>query len=143
MKSIVNSQLTGKWYQIAKTYNRYEMKFVEVFLYFSMNCRDNLDLLYVGIKKDRSKILKKITSYIIEKDNDTYIVFKGVFFVKKLKILLYDEDSGIMILSDDKKDYLTIYSRKSSFNPIVIEKYLSTIDFYNFNNNEVKLYVVE
>lgn len=143
MKSIVNSQLTGKWYQIAKTYNRYEMKFVEVFLYFSMNCRDNLDLLYVGIKKDRSKILKKITSYIIEKDNDTYIVFKGVFFVKKLKMLLYDEDSGIMILSDDKKDYLTIYSRKSSFNPIVIEKYLSTIDFYNFNNNEVKLYVVE
>ncbi|MBQ8222978.1 MAG: lipocalin family protein [Bacteroidales bacterium] len=143
MKSIVNSQLTGKWYQIAKTYNRYEMKFVEVLLYFSMNCRDNLDLLYVGIKKDRSKILKKITSYIIEKDNDTYIVFKGVFFVKKLKMLLYDEDSGIMILSDDKKDYLTIYSRKSSFNPIVIEKYLSTIDFYNFNNNEVKLYVVE
>lgn len=143
MKSIVNSQLTGKWYQIAKTYSRYEMKFVEVFLYFSMNCRDNLDLLYVGIKKDRSKILKKITSCIIEKDEDTYIIFKGIFFVKKLKVLLFDEDSGIMILSDDKKDYLTIYSRKSSFNPVIIEKYLSTIGFYNFNNKEVKLYRTE
>ena len=61
MKPIANSQLTGKWYCIARTYNCFEMNFCDIFLYVLIGCKNYMDLLYVGIKEDRSKILKKLT----------------------------------------------------------------------------------
>ena len=64
MKPIANSQLTGKWYSIARTCNFFEMNFVEIFLYISIAYKNYLDLLYVGVKGDRSKVLKKLTSFL-------------------------------------------------------------------------------
>ena len=52
MKPIANSQLTGKWYSIARTCNFFEIKFVEIFLYVSIAYENYLDLLYVGITKE-------------------------------------------------------------------------------------------
>ena len=54
MKSIVNSQLAGKWYQLARTFNYYEKSFVEIMYYFSISCENIIDLLYVGVKYDRN-----------------------------------------------------------------------------------------
>lgn len=140
MESIVNSQLLGKWYQVAKTYNRREMCFVEVFLYFSIGCDENLESLYVGVKENRNKLLKKFSSKIIKKDDCMYLLFKGLFFRKRLKIEFFNEKDGVMILSDANNDYLTVYSKSCNFNIDNIEKYLSNIDFVKFNNKDVKLY---
>lgn len=143
MKSIINSQLLGKWYQVAKTYSRREMCFVEVFLYFSIGYKDNLESLYVGVKEDRNKLLKKFLSKIIKKDDCMYLLFKSLFCRKRLKIEFFDEKEGVMILSDTNSDYLTVYSKSCNFNIDNIEKYLSNIDFVKLNNKSVKLYTWE
>lgn len=143
MKSIVNSQLLGKWYQVAKTYSRREMCFVEVFIYFSIGYKDNLESLYVGVKEDRNKLLKKFSSKIIKKDDCMYLLFKSLFCRKRLKIEFFDEKEGVMILSDANSDYLTVYSKSCNFNIDNIEKYLPNIDFVKLNNKSVKLYTWE
>lgn len=128
MKSIVNSQLTGKWYRIAHTNSGFEMKFLEVFVYLSISCEKCLDLLFVGIHEDRTKVLKKLSMRLIVNDKGVDIVLKYFFFRKKLKVLTLDKKNEIIIVADDKLKYLAIYSRKSVVRHEVIEKLLSDID---------------
>lgn len=135
MKPIVNSQLTGKWYKITRDFHSQEFKFTEIFIYLSLNenkkkSSDNylLDLLYVGVKEDRSKILKKKSLRIKKKDKLNYLIIRSLFFRKKFKVLLFDKDNGILILSDKRKN-ISIYSRRHKIEHEVLEDLLSKIKF--------------
>ena len=138
MKTIANSQLTGKWYSIACTYNRLEMKFLEIFLYVSIGCGNHLDLLYVGIKEDRSKILRKLTLKILTQNDASFITVKKGIFRKTFKILMFDNKEGILILSDEKMKYISIFSKKAELRHEVVEKCLNGI--VDFEGKELKLY---
>lgn len=137
MKSIVNSQLTGKWYQLARTFNCYEKSFVEIMYYISISCENVIDLLYVGVKEDRSKILKKLSLKILTKNDCDYIIVRKGLFRKTLNILTFDNKNGILILSDKKMKYISILSRKMYVNYNDVENYLNNIEFLN---NKIKLY---
>ena len=137
MKPIANSQLTGKWYNIARTRNFFEMNFVEIFLYISIAYENYLDLLYVGIKDDRSKALKKLTLKILTKNGASFIIVKKGIFGKILKILLFDEKDGVLILADEKMKYVSILSRKSTLSYEVVESYLNQVEEMN---GEIELY---
>ena len=135
MKPIVNSQLTGKWYKITRDFHSQEFQFTEIFIYLSLNERrekssDNylLDLLYVGVKEDRSKVLKKKSLRIRKKDKINYLIIRSLFFRKKFKVLLFDKDNGILILSDKRKN-ISIYSRRHKIEHVVLEDLLSKIKF--------------
>ena len=138
MKQIANSQLTGKWYSIARTYNLFEMEFFEIFVYISVSCGKCLDLLYVGVKEDRSKVLKKLTLKILTKNDSDYIVIRKGLFRKKLKVLTFDENEGILVLSDEKMKYVSILSRRAELRHEVVEKSLNGIEF--FEGKELRLY---
>ena len=138
MKPIANSQLTGKWYNIARTRNFFEMKFVEIFLYISIACENYLDLLYVGIKEDRSKVLWKLTLETLTKNDTFFIILKKGFFRKRFKILTFDDKNGILILSDRKMKYLSILSRKPTMKYEVMESYLNQIE--ELNGKRIELY---
>ena len=104
MKSIDNSQLTGKWYKHTRDSHSRELKFVEIFIYLSVNglrttdySRTSYDLLYVGVKEDRNKILRKMSLRIIEKSSYNYLIVSNFIFRKKFKILLFDEENGFII----------------------------------------------
>ena len=127
MKPIANSQLTGKWYSIARTRNFFEMNFVEIFLYISIAYENYLDLLYVGVKGDRSKVLKKITLKILTKNDVNFIIIKKGLFKKTFRILTFDGKNGIFILSDKKMKYLSIFSRKPTLSHETVENYLKQI----------------
>ena len=137
MKSIANSQLTGKWYNIARTRNFFEMKFVEIFLYISIACENYLDLLYVGIKEDRSKVLWKLTLETLTKNDTFFIILKKGFFRKRFKILTFDDKNGIMILSDRKMKYVLILSRKPTMKQEIVENYLNQVEELS---REIELY---
>lgn len=137
MKSIANSQLTGKWYNIARTRNFFEMKFVEIFLYISIACENYLDLLYVGIKEDRSKVLRKLTLEVLTKNDSFFIILKKGIFRKRFKILTFDDKNGILILSDRKMKYLSILSRKPTLSHEVVESCLNQVEELN---GEIELY---
>lgn len=137
MKSIANSQLTGKWYSIARTRNFFEMKFIEIFLYISIACENYIDLLYVGIKEDRSKVLRKLTLETLTKNDTFFIILKKGFFRKRFKILTFDDKNGIMILSDRKMKYLSILSRKPTLSHEVVESYLNQVEELS---REIELY---
>lgn len=135
MKSIVKSQLTGKWYKITRDFHSQELKFTEIFIYLSLNERRKtsinnylLDLLYVGVKEDRSKILKKKSLRIKKKDKLNYLIIRSLFYRKKFKVLLFDKDNGILILSDKRKN-ISIYSRRHKIEHEVLEDLLSKIKF--------------
>lgn len=135
MKPIVNSQLTGKWYKITRDFHSQEFKFTEIFIYLSLNenkkkSSDNylLDLLYVGVKEDRSKVLKKKSLRIKNKEKLNYLIIKSLFFRKKFKVLLFNKDNGILILSDKRKN-ISIYSRRHKIEHEVLEDLLSKIKF--------------
>ena len=138
MKQIANSQLTGKWYSIARTYNLFEIEFFDIFVYISVSCEKILDLLYVGVKEDRSKILKKLTLNILTKNNSCFIVIRKGLFRKKLKVLTFDEKEGILVLADEKMKYVSVFSRKSELRREVVEKCLNSIGV--FEGKELKLY---
>ena len=127
MKQIANSQLTGKWYSIARTRNFFEMNFVEIFLYISNAYENYIDLLYVGIKDDRSKVLRKLTLEVLTKNDTFFIILKKVFFRKRFMILTFDDKNGILILSDKKMKYLSIFSRKPTLSHETVENYLKQI----------------
>ena len=127
MKPIANSQLTGKWYSIARTRNFFEMNFVEIFLYVSIAYENYLDLLYVGVKGDRSKVLKKLTLKILTKNDVNFIIIKKGLFKKTFRILTFDDKNGILILSDKKMKYLSIFSRKPTLSHETVENYLKQI----------------
>ena len=137
MKSIANSQLTGKWYNIARTRNFFEMKFVEIFLYISIACENYLDLLYVGIKEDRSKVLRKLTLETLTKNDTFFIILKKGFFRKRFKILTFDDKNGILILSDKKMKYVSILSRKPTMKHEIVENYLNQVEELS---REIELY---
>ena len=137
MKPIANSQLTGKWYSIARTRNFFEMKFVEIFLYISIACENYLDLLYVGIKEDRSKVLRKLTLETLTKNDTFFIILKKGFFRKRFKILTFDDKNGIMILLDRKMKYLSILSRKPTLSHEVVESCLNQVEELS---REIELY---
>ena len=137
MKSIANSQLTGKWYNIVRTRNSFEMKFVEIFLYISIACENYLDLLYVGIKEDRSKVLRKLTLETLTKNDTFFIILKKGFFRKRFKILTFDDKNGILILSDRKMKYVSILSRKPTMKHEIVENYLNQVEELN---GKIELY---
>ena len=137
MKSIANSQLTGKWYSIARTRNFFEMKFIEIFLYISIACENYLDLLYVGIKEDRSKVLRKLTLETLTKNDTFFIILKKGFFRKRFKILTFDDKNGILILSDKKMKYVSILSRKPTMKHEIVENYLNQVEELS---GEIELY---
>ena len=137
MKSIANSQLTGKWYNIARTRNFFEMKFVEIFLYISIACENYLDLLYVGIKEDRRKVLRKLTLETLTKNDTFFIILKKGFFRKRFKILTFDDKNGILILSDRKMKYVSILSRKPTMKHEIVENYLNQVEALS---GEIELY---
>ena len=137
MKSIANSQLTGKWYSIARTRNFFEMKFVEIFLYISIACENYLDLLYVGIKEDRSKVLRKLTLEVLTKNDSFFIILKKGIFRKRFKILTFDDKNGILILSDKKMKYVSILSRKPTMKHEIVENYLNQVEELS---GEIELY---
>lgn len=135
MKSIVKSQLTGKWYKITRDFHSQELKFTEIFIYLSLNenkkkSSDNylLDLLYVGVKEDRSKVLRKKSLRIRKKDKINYLIIRSLFFRQKFMVLLFDKDNGILILSDKRKN-ISIYSRRHKIEHEVLEDLLSKIKF--------------
>lgn len=138
MKPIANSQLTGKWYNIARTRNFFEMNFVEIFLYISNAYENYIDLLYVGIKEDRSKVLRKLTLEVLTKNDTFFIILKKVFFRKRFKILTFDDKNGILILSDKKMKYLSILSRKPIMQHEVMESYLNQIE--EMNGKRIELF---
>ena len=138
MKSIANSQLTGKWYSIARTRNFFEMNFVEIFLYISIAYENYLDLLYVGIKDDRSKVLRKLTLEVLTKNDSFFIILKKGFFRKRFKILTFDDKNGILILSDRKMKYLSILSRKPTMKQEIMESCLNRIE--EMNGKMIELY---
>ena len=140
MKSIVNSQLTGKWYQIAKGKNRSEKDLIEVMVYLSISCDSYLDLLYVGVKNDRRKILRKLSLRILTNEVENHLIVKNNVFRKKLKILVFNETDGVIIISDKKMKYFSILSRKPTMNHDVVEFYLSKIDYLKLNIKEFKLF---
>ena len=140
MESIVKSRLTGKWYLIAQTHNDKMMSYWEVFIYLSISCDKILDLLFVGINEDRSKVLRKLSLKILTTNEGVYLLVRNMFYRKKLKVLLFNEIDGVMIISDDKKKCLSIYSRKCRVRQEVVESCLSKIDFSKLNIDEVKLY---
>ena len=138
MKSIANSQLTGKWYNIARTRNFFEMNFVEIFLYISNAYENYIDLLYVGIKEDRSKVLWKLTLETLTKNDTFFIILKKGFFRKRFKILTFDDKNGILILSDRKMKYLSILSRKPIMQHEVMESYLNQVE--EMNGKRIELF---
>ena len=140
MKPIANSQLTGKWYNIARTRNFFEMNFVEIFLYISNAYENYIDLLYVGIKEDRSKVLRKLTLEVLTKNDTFFIILKKGFFRKRFKILIFDDKNGILILSDRKMKYLSILSRKPIMKHEIMESYLNRIE--EMNGKRIELYGV-
>lgn len=136
MKPIVNSQLTGKWYKITRDFHSQELKFAEIFIYLSLNdnrkkSTDNhsLDLLYVGIKEDRSKILRKMSLRIKKKDEFNHLILRSLFSIKKFKVLLFDKDNGILILSDKKMENISIYSRRHKIKHEILGELLSRLKF--------------
>ena len=136
MKSIVKSQLTGKWYKLTRDFRSRELKFAEIFIYLSVNGlrttnNSHLDLLYVGVKEDRNKILRKMSLRIIEKSSYNYLIVSNFIFRKKFKVLLFDEENGILILSDKRMKNISIYSRRFKVKLDVIEDYLKKIEFKN------------
>ena len=144
MKSIVKSQLTGKWYKLTRDFRSRELKFAEIFIYLSVNGlrttnNSHLDLLYVGVKEDRNKILRKMSLRIIEKSSYNYLIVSNFIFRKKYKVLLFDEENGILILSDKRMKIISIYSRKYKVTPDVIERYFRKIDF----KSSVKIIIEE
>ena len=146
MKSIDNSQLTGKWYKHTRDSHSRELKFVEIFIYLPVNglrttdySRTSYDLLYVGVKEDRNKILRKMSLRIIEKNGCDYLIVSNIIFKKKFKVLLFDEENGILILSDKRMKNISIYSRKYKVTPDVIESYFRKIDF----KSSVKIIIEE
>lgn len=135
MKPIVDSQLTGKWYKITRDFHSQEFQFTEIFIYLSLNenrkkSSDNylLDLLYVGVKEDRSKVLRKKSLRIKKKDKLNYLIIRNLFFRKKFKVLLFDKDNGVLILSDRRKN-ISIYSRRHKVEHEVLEDLLGKIKF--------------
>ena len=138
MKPIANSQLTGKWYNIARTRNFFEMNFVEIFLYISNAYENYIDLLYVGIKNDRSKVLKKLTLKILTKNDVNFIILKKGLFKKTFRILTFDDKNGILILSDRKMKYLSILSRKPTLSHEVVESCLNQVE--EMNGKRIELY---
>ena len=138
MKPIANSQLTGKWYNIAHTRNFFEMNFVEIFLYISIAYENYLDLLYVGVKGDRSKVLKKLTLKILTKNDVNFIILRKGLFKKTFRILTFDDKNGIFILSDKKMKYLSILSRKPTLSHEVVESSLNQVE--ELNGKRIELY---
>ena len=135
MKPIVDLQLTGKWYKITRDFHSQEFQFTEIFIYLSLNenrkkSSDNyiLDLLYVGVKEDRSKVLRKKSLRIKKKDKLNYLIIRNLFFRKKFKVSLFDKDNGVLILSDKRKN-ISIYSRRHKVEHEVLEDLLSKIKF--------------
>lgn len=146
MKSIAESQLAGKWYKHTRDFHSHELKFAEIFIYISVNglrttdnSRTSYDLLYVGIKEDRNKFLRKMSLRIIEKNGCDYLIVSNFIFRKKFKVLLFDEENSLIILSDKSMKNISIYSRKYNVTPDVIESFFRKIDF----KNPVKIIIEE
>ena len=116
------------------------MNFVEIFLYISIACENYLDLLYVGIKEDRSKVLKKLTLKILTKNDVNFIILRKGLFKKTFRILTFDDKNGILILSDKKMKYLSILSRKPIMQHEVMESYLNQVE--EMNGKRIELYGV-
>lgn len=140
METCLNSHISGKWYQIARSRINLKNDFSESLFYLSISCENNYDLLFVGINYDRSKIIKKFSMKIISKKEETILMIKNRCFLKRFRLLLHDKENDILIISDMRYKHILILSKKSSVNHEIMELSLSKIDFCKFDVTDIRLY---
>ncbi len=139
MKTITESKLIGKWYQIAKTYNHREMKFMEIFLYLSNSKAKSLDGLYVAVEQKGNKTKRRLSLKLLSRKKCNCLIIKGLFFYKIYKVLEFNDDDSVLIISDLRQKYVVIYSKKPTLEHNIVELYLNSISS-KLNNEKIKLY---
>lgn len=129
METNVNSQLLGKWYQVASSCSFRKNDFVDIIVFFfEKESSDDIELYFVGTRADRTKKLKTVSLEVTEKDDTSYIRLKKILYRRlSYKILTLNKD--ILIVSDKKMRYFSVFSKAPTMSKAEVESYLEKIDF--------------
>ena len=123
-----HSGMSEKWYEVARTLERSLFKKLDVFMYLSANQDDTFDLLYVAFDEINRRLTKCYRGKFVVRMRNNYLIIRNGLWRKKYLVIEYDDEAGIVALSNKRKSKCWILSKKLPYDKVAFEKIVESVE---------------
>lgn len=116
-----------KWYEVARTLERSLFKKLDVFMYLSVTQDDTFDLVYVAVDEINRKLTKCYHGKFAVKMHENYLIIRKGLWRKKYLVVDYDEEAGIVALTNKRKSKCWILSKNLPYDKGAFDKIVESI----------------
>ena len=123
-----HSGMSEKWYEVARTLERSLFKKLDVFMYLSANQDNTFDLLYVAFDEINRRLTKCYRGKFVVRMRNNYLIIRNGLWRKKYLVIEYDDEAGIVALSNKRKSKCWILSKKLPYDKVAFEKIVESVE---------------
>ena len=123
-----HSGMSEKWYEVARTLERSLFKKLDVFMYLSANQDNTFDLLYVAFDEINRRLTKCYRGKFVMRMRNNYLIIRNGLWRKKYLVIEYDDETGIVALSNKRKSKCWILSKKLPYDKVAFEKIVESVE---------------
>lgn len=124
-------ELTGKWYEIARTFNEYEEGCVNPFINYEYINNKELTVFNRCYEKDGS--LREYEGDVEPIKGDSFATLSKTYFYifsSEYRIIYISDDKQTMIMSDEKMELVWLMHRKPTMSQAQRQKHIDYLQNY-------------
>ena len=137
---MLNSGVPEKWYEVACTLERSLFEKLDVFMYLSVTHDNAFNLLYVAYDEINRRLTKCYHGKFVVKMRKNYLIIRYGLWRKKYLVVDYDEEAGLVALSNKRKSKCWILSKKLPYDKAAFEKMLQSAEKQGVDVGNLKLF---
>ena len=132
--------MTQKWYEVARSRDNRFLKKMDVFIYLSTTYDNAFELLYVSFDQFNRSLTRCYHGKFVIKKKGDYIVIRHGLCRKRLVILDYDGQAGLVAIANRRKTRASILSKSLPFDKNSFERMKNDIEKQGFEMMTAEIY---
>lgn len=133
--------MTQKWYEVARSRDSRFLKKIDVFVYLSTTYDNAFELLYVSCDQFNRRLTKCYHGKFLIKKSDRFLIIWHGLCRKKLVVLDYDGEAGLVALANRRKTRACVLSRKLPFDKKSLENMMKNVEKQGFEMEIQEIYL--
>ena len=134
------SGVSEKWYEVACTLERSLFEKLDVFMYLSVTHDNTFNLLYVAYDEINRRLTKCYHGKFVVRMRKNYLIIRSGLWRKRYLVVDYDEEAGLVALSNKRKSKCWILSKKLPYDKDAFGKILESVGRQGVDTSKLKLF---
>lgn len=132
--------MTQKWYEVARSRDNRFLKRMDVFMYLSTTYDNAFELLYVTVDQFNRRLTRCYRGkFMVRKKNNYIIIWHGLCR-KKLVVMDYNEDAGLVAIANRRKTRVCILSLRLPCDKNAFELMKNNVEKQGFEISIAEIY---